>query len=554
MVQFGRRGGGSGVDQPARDRIAAMEATTGDVVVDYSTGAAGGLRVVKATDTQSGYVNTTGADITLSGGTAAELVANGLVPADELQIDEVILSATPLVGAVPAGAKHGLDYITGINYYDLAGVWAEVPGERHIVHYTPTARLNDTQGVEPTVAETNANPTDGSTARIVLSDGTAENWTFATTWGLSSTEAATPPIDEDDMASNLDTVAPSQQSVKAYVDRREPMLEIFGWVKTGGQIVEAGARRVDVNAVTLMRWDSPNDNVQSFSHAAKSPATFQYYDRNGVVATGFDGSDVSTSQTAVNTAVGYDNGGTLASITGQSADTNDGVNYRYYMIPQTGEIAVLLPQVVQTTVSNAFYRLEDETNQLVLPAALTGAVLLGVATLDENAGNFTFSMSSGPLGTLAGQSQGVEDSFRYVATPALRDALTPAEMTEGGHVAVGSGDDYEEWRILTIGTDWVSTTKVQTYPAEKLATLEFGTTDIDWMALNVPENEPRVFYNRSPLVRRNITWDDTLYTATIQVIGSELSLGPTNGVYSIPTLSAITVERQGTVLRMLVQG
>ena len=142
----------------------------------------------------------------------------------------------------------------------------------------------------------------------------------------------------------------------------------------------------------------------------------------------------------------------MVSFPGKGGDTNDGGNYRYYIVPQTGEIAVLLPQIIQTTVTNAFYRIEDENNALVLPPELDGAVFLGIGSLDEDATNFTYSSSSGPWGRLAGESQGTSTFFTYAADNTARDALTATQITEGGVVGVGVGDGYAEYRVCLLYT------------------------------------------------------------------------------------------------------
>jgi len=259
----------------------------------------------------------------------------------------------------------------------------------------------------------------------------------------------------------------SVEASLAYVDQRDPFNAAIGWIKEAGSLAELGARQFSVDAVTLTRWATADHAVQSFSHAAKSPATFQYYDRNGVVNTGFDTSDVSAPQNTIEQGVGWDNNGTLADIAAVGGDTNDGGNYFIYMIPQTGDVAVLLPQRIESTVNNAFIRLEDQLNQLVMPGALSDAVLLGVVTLDENAGNFTFSLSTGRFGSPAGLSAASDKTFAITATAATRDALTAAEMTEGGIVGVLNDDglgNYSEYRILTLGADFTSSTVEKTFP------------------------------------------------------------------------------------------
>mgnify|MGYP000865044967 CR=1 FL=1 len=74
---FGRPNGGGGVsvafDPIARAQIEGLIATAGDVIVPYDRVDPGGLRMVKATDTQRIYINTSQADITLTAGTDAAL-------------------------------------------------------------------------------------------------------------------------------------------------------------------------------------------------------------------------------------------------------------------------------------------------------------------------------------------------------------------------------------------------------------------------------------------------------------------------------------------------
>ena len=175
---------------------------------------------------------------------------------------------------------------------------------------------------------------------------------------LDALEAVT-PLDEDDFASDSDTQTATQQSVKAYTDRRSPYLAALGWHKSGGQLTPAGSRRINLAAVSFERWVEALNEPQITSYPAQPSASFVVYDRNGRVNTGLGGEDLTAPVDQIQQSWGYDLNGTLTSITAKSGDTNDGANWRVYMDPVTGETQVLLPQFVQTTVTNAFYRFED---------------------------------------------------------------------------------------------------------------------------------------------------------------------------------------------------
>lgn len=70
---------GGSSDLATKLAVDAILADPGDVVIDYASAAGvAGVRVVKASDTQQNFVNNTGVDITLTGESAAALVADGL--------------------------------------------------------------------------------------------------------------------------------------------------------------------------------------------------------------------------------------------------------------------------------------------------------------------------------------------------------------------------------------------------------------------------------------------------------------------------------------------
>ena len=271
-------------------------------------------------------------------------------------------------------------------------------------------------------------------------------------------------IDEDDFASDSETKSPTQQSTKAYSDLRRPILDGIGWVKPSGVVSEAGSKRIKIDSLSLVRWDEANNTTQAFNYAAADPISFRVADQNGYVATGLGGEDLTSAVDQIQQSWGYDNNGTLEDITAVAGDTNDGVNYRLYVIPQTGEFVILLPQEVVNTATNAFYRRADQA--IALPAILNGAVFLGLFSLDEDAGNFSWSTSEGRFpGQTTSSNASFDQAYQYAVDPTT---LAPADMTEGGVVGTGAGEKYTEYRVLTIGSDWASSTKQITWSIDAL--------------------------------------------------------------------------------------
>ena len=242
---------------------------------------------------------------------------------------------------------------------------------------------------------------------------------------------------------------------KDSVDKRRAILAGLGWVKPTGIVSELPGRQIKIDTLNLLRWDDSNNQPQSFSYPAAEPISFRVADRNGYVETGLGGEDLSAPVNTIEQSWGYDNNGTLEDIAAVAADTNDGVRYQLYVIPQSGEFVVLLPQQVVNTVTNSFYRRADET--LVIPVILNGAVHLGDFFIDEDAGNFAWSTSQGTFpGQTTSSNAALDQAYQYAVDPT---ALVPAQMTENGVVGTGTGDSYKEYRVRTIGADWDTSTK-----------------------------------------------------------------------------------------------
>lgn len=145
---------------------------------------------------------------------------------------------------------------------------------------------------------------DADTALANLGGGTVGIALFKdTTAAAARTElglgniATTDLIDEDDMASNLDTRAPTQQSVKAYVDNSLGALYTANIATTTGTTRDLTGIPANVNQVDVFfKGISHNDNT------ANGDLLIQLGTTSGFVTSGYSSSSTTYTVTRTSTA------------------------------------------------------------------------------------------------------------------------------------------------------------------------------------------------------------------------------------------------------------
>ena len=291
------------------------------------------------------------------------------------------------------------------------------------------------------------------------------------------------------------------------------VVSALGWVREGLVVSKGGSTRIAISAGDFRRMARSGVEVGPNAAPAASPATFLVYDRNGRVLTGLGGEDLSGPQTDIEQSWGYDLNGTLTSITAHRGDTNDGVTYRIFLNPMDpAQMAVLLPQVVESTVTTALYI--GDGRGFVRPADLSDWVYIGAAKLDEDAGSFSYVVDFSTRETQGASLPAPVSGSIWFANEA---AIDMGRVEDGMIVGVGMGEGFKAWQVTTAQTTWAASGKEplgdnrpmvfpsyegtdgangNTIPAGRFVMV--GTyTNIGWFGLNHTD-QPQVFATNSP--------------------------------------------------------
>lgn len=522
-------GGAGGTDTVARSSALAAQnaineisAPAGDVVpqdqytwqVGLLWKAEGGDRTIPAT------VN------------AANLGAAGFAEADltsPVLVDEIVFFGADPTGAVPAGAKFSVNTVSGDRFYDDGGTWKAFPIDHALrTDIRDAATAVDDQGVSEKAIrdELDAKQVDKATP-VDIAARTADKF-------LSAEHVGT-----DTDLNDTGTIAHTGV-VKGYIDRLIPYLTSEGWQRSGGGIKDGGGLSFDQGEATYIRV-SPTGEVQTFTHAAATAMPFRVVGPSGFITAGLDGSDLTVDQTALDQDWGFylDGAGSLLSIKDYNTDNDDGAEYRFYQDPLTGDRAVKLPYFVETDVDNTVNF--NATRNQSAPAAIDGWVYIGSAILGEDANSIAYiingddaetSAASTPTPTAAG--------FRYFTTKALAEAA--GGYSDGEVIGYGITGSYKEYRILSAGADWATSTKQRVWP-QSISSV--GTdTNYDWWAQVTAENIPPSIHthivNTSPTGGIDIIIDPA-HTITYVRHGKEISTPPNSGSLDLGPLQACNV-------------
>jgi len=278
-------------------------------------------------------------------------------------------------------------------------------------------------------------------------------------------------VDDTDDLTTANALARSDLT-KAYADVTAPFLAGLGWQRKGGGIAEDGnSKRFTSEAVTYSRITAAREYEEN-TFPAQSPVSFTVYNSQGLAGVegnlafedavaGLDGL-IDGPQTDYEQDWGYDvNGaGVMGSIQDVRTDTNDGVRVMLYQNPLDGAFAIVLPQFVENSTGNVINY--NHVRSYHLPADLTDWSFLGFGVVDEDATSFVYVISESPS-SAPSPSPDIAASWHYVLNEADLASIGGDVLADGLTVGVGSGNAYEEWRVITAGADWASSTVVKTH-------------------------------------------------------------------------------------------
>ncbi len=166
-------------------------------------------------------------------------------------------------------------------------------------------------------------------------------------------------------------------------------LQAAGWQGDAPKISKGSPLNFARTEATYFRINEFSQ-FESVTHAADEDFTFLVATSQGFLDTGFDNTDLTAGTDTYSQLWGYENlvTGNVEDWQGKGADTDDAARLAIFQNPETGQMAVLIPQAVEanvTTVVNFSF-----AREFIIPLALQDWKLCGFATLDEDAPDFGY--------------------------------------------------------------------------------------------------------------------------------------------------------------------
>ena len=319
---------------------------------------------------------------------------------------------------------------------------------------------------------------------------------------------------------------------KAYIDKRNTFLERLGWVRDKATVRRVTSKRLDIGTDgTFTKWNS-DGTVKELEVPAGTGITFHMYHRLGRMLTGLDGTDLSGGQTIVQQAWGFMqyNQTTLRDITTVGSDGNDTIDYTLYLNPNApspvsltdpNNWALLVGDRVETSAGNS--RISNALTgngrgEYEPPAELQDWIKVAVCHLDEDATTFSYIENTDGAG---GGGGSVDAAFKYVANEAALPNILASELIDGMTVSYGVGETYTEYRIISAGTDFASSSKEKVFPYSPIrlfddAVSAIGQTIYPGEMLTYGEGTNgvnQIWWNHSDLPQTFSTSDFTNFTS-----------------------------------------
>jgi len=413
---------------------------------------------------------------TLAVGTLVKLHFDGILTLTHHATDLVLPTAANITTAAGDEAEF-VEYATGdwrCTVYTRADGSALVAGTHAASHTDGSDDIQDaTAGQKGVMTAAAMTKLDGIEAAADVTDATNVDAAGAVMEGDTTTASMSFVIDEDSMASDLDTKVPTQQSVKAYADT---LLPLAGGQITGN-ITMAGAETVDGRDVSVdgTKLDGIETSATADQTGAEIKTAYEgeadtnaFTDAEQTKLSGIEASADVTDNTNVNAA-----GATM------NADTD--VSGNSYVLDEdtlSSDSATKLAtqQSIKAYVDD---RAAAQTRNLLINGAMrvaqrstseTGRTVQGYWTVDRfeqtifNLGTWTVSQETDA-------PDGFGNSLKMACTtadasPAASDILAVSQSLEGQnlqHLLKGTSDA----KKLTLSF-WVKSNVTGTYTAELL--------------------------------------------------------------------------------------
>ncbi|MDZ7906356.1 MAG: hypothetical protein U5N55_11700 [Cypionkella sp.] len=291
-----------------------------------------------------------------------------------------------------------------------------------------------------------------------------------TDWTEISPAGGVTLVDEDDMVSNSATLVPSQQSVKAYVDRQDAFLSALGTFRRGMNLGFLANREVSLTAGTFTKWNAVTKSADVTNIPAEAVMTFAYMDSQGNVPA-LDTAVVPVAAMATVVTNTQIEDGTTGNLIALGA--NKEAAHMLFIHPTTGDKVLLLSQAAYDT---GFEASQKFASSMTVPAALAAYEYVGVIIVSQVSNNYATNndsacISASEFGRVTGGgSAPIAEAKHFVLVNNDTElAALTTELVEGYTYGVlssaANGNAYAEYRLLTAAATWAASTKQLVWPA-----------------------------------------------------------------------------------------